>query len=44
MRSTKNYGIDFEKPPINNVDPTAIGDGGGSISVGLRFKDLEIRK
>lgn len=44
MRSTKNYGIDFEKPPINNVDPTAMGGVGGGAGIGFRFKDLEERK
>ena len=50
MPASKNYGTDFEKPPIVNVDPTAgqIGGSGGpgasSDMFRFKFKDLKIRR
>ena len=44
MPSFKNYGIDFEKPPMNNVDPTSGAGVTVGMGIGFRFKDLEIRR
>ena len=44
QRSFKNYGRDFERPPMNNVDPTGGAGVGGAAGIPFRFRDLEIRR